>query len=223
VDQTPIQAVLLDFDGTLADSEPLHYDCWAQTLKPHGVRLSWPEYHRRLVGVADGLVGRMLLEEAGIAVSDNLAALVLSEKKSLYRRRVCDEVTIPPGVLEFVGALSAKLPVGVVSSSLTPEVEPLLVQVGLRSGLALLVCGEQVSRLKPDPEPYLRALGILNQNVNPNGGSVTAAGCLVFEDSDSGVTSATAAGMTVERVSSPDRLLEALDAHLGGLLALKRA
>jgi len=218
VDQTPIQAVLLDFDGTLADSEPLHYDCWAQTLKPHGVRLSWPEYHRRMVGVPDGLCGRMMLEEAGITASDNLVALVLSEKKSLYRRRVCEEVTIPPGVLEFVGALSAKLPVGVVSSSLTPEVEPLLVQVGLRSGLALLVCGEHVSRLKPDPEPYLRALGLLNQN----GASITAPGCLVFEDSDSGVASAKAAGMTVERVSSPDRLLEALDAHLGRLVALKR-
>jgi HAD superfamily hydrolase (TIGR01509 family) len=218
VDQTPFQAVLLDFDGTLADSEPLHFDCWAQTLKPHGVRISWPEYHRRMVGVHDGLCGRMLLEEAGVAVSDNLAALVLSEKKSLYRRRICEEVTIPPGVLEFVAALAAKLPVGVVSSSLTPEVEPLLVQAGLRSGLALLVCGEHVSRLKPDPEPYLHALGMLNQN----GASVAASSCLVFEDSDSGVASAKAAGMTVERVSSPDRLLEALDALLGGIVALKR-
>ena len=218
MDQTAIQAVLLDFDGTLADSEPLHYDCWAQTLRPHGVRLSWPEYHRRLVGVDDRVVARMLLEETGIAASDNLVALVLSEKKSLYRRRVCEEVTIPPGVLEFVGALLVKLPVGVVSSSLTPEVEPLLVQVGLRSGLALLVCGEHVARLKPDPEPYLYALGLLNRT----GVSVAASGCLVFEDSASGVASATAAGMTVERVSSPDRLLEALDAHLGRLVALKR-
>ena len=218
MDQTLIQAVLLDFDGTLADSEPLHFDCWAQTLKPHGVRISWPEYHRRMVGVTDSVCGRMMLEEAGIAVSDNLAALVLREKKSLYRRRVCDEVTIPPGVLEFVAALAAKLPVGVVSSSLTPEVEPLLMQAGLRSGLALLVCGDHVSRLKPDPEPYLHALQLLNQDR----ASVTAAGCLVFEDSDSGVASASAAGMTVERVSSPDRLLEALDARLGGLVALKR-
>jgi HAD superfamily hydrolase (TIGR01509 family) len=218
VDQTPFQAVLLDFDGTLADSEPLHFDCWAQTLKPHGVRISWPEYRRRMVGVHDGLCGRMMLEEAGIAVSDNLAALVLSEKKSLDRRRICEEVTIPPGVLEFVAALAVKLPVGVVSSSLTPEVEPLLLQAGLRSGLALLVCGEHVSRLKPDPEPYLHALRLLNHD----GASVAASGCLVFEDSDSGVASAEAAGMTVERVSSPDRLLEALDARLGGMVALKR-
>ena len=208
-----LQALLLDFDGTLVDSEPLHYECWSATVRPYGAAISWPDYHRRMVGVSDRECGRILLQEAGHNPTENLVDFLCAEKKRVYRDRFCRELTLASEVVELVAGCARALPVAVVSSSLVSEVEPFLAQVGLRDSLRFLVCGDHVSRLKPHPEPYLRALELLNRN------SVTigAGNCLVFEDSDSGVASAEAAGMRVERVRSSNDLLSALQKHLSVL------
>jgi len=50
------------------------------------------------------------------------------------------------------------MPVGVVTSSGEHEVAPILVKEDVRESLSLLVCGDQVQNLKPNPEPYLLAL-----------------------------------------------------------------
>jgi len=55
------------------------------------------------------------------------------------------------------------------------------------------VCGEDVTATKPDPEPYLLAVKLLD---------VDPAGCVVLEDSPNGVASATAAGCRVVAVPS---------------------
>jgi HAD superfamily hydrolase (TIGR01509 family) len=208
-----LQALLLDFDGTLVDSEPLHYDCWSQTVRPYGASISWTDYHRRMVGTSDRECGRTLLQEAGHLPTEDLVDLLCAEKKRVYRDRFCQELTLPPEVVELLTGYAKTLPVGIVSSSLTGEVEPFLVQVGLRDSLRFVVCGDHVAQLKPHPDPYLRALELLNQN----GFSIRAGHCLVVEDSDSGVASAQAAGMRVERVRSSKELPSALQKHLSAL------
>jgi beta-phosphoglucomutase len=208
-----IQAILIDFDGTLVDSEPLHYDCWSETVRAYGASISWPDYLRRMVGTSDRECGRILLREAGHNPSEDLVDSICREKKRVYRNRFCQELALLPELLAVVANCAKALPVGIVSSSLTTEVEPFLVQVGLRDPLRFVVCGDHVSRLKPYPDLYLRALKLLNQN----GVSIGAGNCLVFEDSDSGVASAEAAGMRVERVRSPNDLLSALQRHLSVL------
>jgi len=40
-------AILFDFDGVLADTEPVHFACWAETLAPLGIRLEWEFFERR--------------------------------------------------------------------------------------------------------------------------------------------------------------------------------
>ncbi len=208
---TTIQAILLDFDGTLVDSEPLHYDCWSETVRPYGASIPWPDYHRRMVGTSDRECGRILLQEAGHNPPEDLVDSLCAEKKRLYRSRFCRELQLSREMIDVVAGFAKRLPVGIVSSSLTTEVEPFLVQVGLSDSLRFVVCGDHVARLKPHPEPYLRALELLNQN----GTAMGAGNCLVFEDSDSGVASATAAGMRVARVLSPNELLNALRAAQG--------
>ena len=47
------QAILFDFDGVLADSEPLHYECWREVLKPYGIDLLWSVYSDKCIGVSD--------------------------------------------------------------------------------------------------------------------------------------------------------------------------
>ena len=60
-----IRAVLFDFDGVLVDSEPLHYRCWMDVIKPYGAHMPWPEYNRLLTGKTDLIAAEILLIEAG--------------------------------------------------------------------------------------------------------------------------------------------------------------
>ncbi|MCY4188038.1 MAG: HAD hydrolase-like protein, partial [Bryobacterales bacterium] len=62
---TPIRAVLFDFDGTLFDSECLHYEAWLEAVKPWGVTLSWDDYRQRLVGISDTHACEFSLDLAG--------------------------------------------------------------------------------------------------------------------------------------------------------------
>lgn len=206
-----IQAILLDFDGTLVDSEFLHYDCWTRAVAPYGAKIGWEEYQRRLVGRTDIEAGMILLSEAGHDPTPELVSHVCIQKHQSYRSRFCDELTIDAGIIDWIMERPENLHLGLVSSSSTQEVEPLLIQKNLRSSFDFIVLGDHVSRHKPHPEPYRRAIGYLHER----GLADAPAATIVFEDSDSGVASAQAAGLNVRRVGSPRDLLPAILEVLG--------
>ena len=211
MDKQDIQAILLDFDGTLVDSEFLHYDCWSRAVAPFGAKIGWEEYERRLVGRTDIEAGRILLSEAGHDPTQQLVSQVCAQKHQSYRSRFCDELTIDAEIIGWILERPKNLHLGLVSSSSTQEVEPLLIQKNLRSSFDFIVLGDHVSQHKPHPEPYQRAIGYLNER----GVGDAPAATIVFEDSDSGVASARAAGLNVRRVGSPKELLPAILEALG--------
>ena len=92
----------------------------------------------------------------------------------------------------------------VVSSSGRTEVEPPIVHAGIRHHFLALVCGLEAGKLKPAPEPYLRAAELL-QVRKP----------LVVEDSEAGATAGRAAGFEVLRIAHPDELAAKLRQRLG--------
>ena len=202
----PIQAVLFDFDGTLVDSEPLHYDCWMQAVRPFGGGMDWARYTQQLTGRTDLEAGRILLSEAGHEPTEELIREVLQVKRAAFHDRFCDELSIHSGIKEWIDQSSAHLSLAVVSSSLRSEVEPLLAQAGVLSSLDTVVCGDDVHRHKPDPEPYLLAI----ERLSGDGKAIHPQNCLVFEDSAAGVAAAQAAGMSVFQVSATDELLPVL-------------
>ena len=100
-----------------------------------------------------------------------------------------------------VKQLPSNLPIGVITSSVITEVEPALIVAGLRDRLSVLVCAADVSQHKPHPEPYLTGLERLR--VDHGHAQLVPASVTVYEDSRSGIASATAAGMTVRTVPDP--------------------
>jgi HAD superfamily hydrolase (TIGR01509 family) len=192
----PCEAVLFDFDGVLADTEPVHRACWAEVLAPFGIVLDWPTYQRYCVGVSDrDMIGALCALAPQPVPFDRIWAQY-PRKKALFRERTRAASPVPEPTRALVADLAAShMRLAVVSSSGRSEIEPLLENAGVRSHFGALVCGEDVARHKPDPEPYLLAAAILGIR-----------SALVVEDSDAGCASGQAAGFDVLRVASADEV-----------------
>ncbi|HUG81803.1 MAG TPA: HAD family phosphatase [Bryobacterales bacterium] len=207
----PIRAVFLDFDGTLVESEPLHYESWLAAVRPFGATIEWDEYKIRLSGRSDREAGILLLTSVGIEPSDDLVKQVCRDKTVTYKARFLEELRLEAGIRQWIINSPDDLQIAVVSSSGTHEVEPILIQEEVRASLSFLVCGEEVQRLKPDPEPYLLAFQRAQAAAAGNGyAALTSENCLVFEDSEAGLTAARAAGLRVIEVKSPGEVPELL-------------
>ena len=204
-----------DFDGTLVDSEPLHYDCWMQAVRPFGGGMDWPEYNKRLTGRTDLEAGRILLSEASHEASETMIRRVLESKRKVFNSRFCEELSIRSDIQQWITQAASHLSLAVVSSSLRSEVEPLLDQQGILPHLAVVVCGDDVKRHKPDPEPYRLAFERVSDASSPHG-PIQVENCLAVEDSAAGVDSARAAGMRVCQVGSPSEVLAILELETTG-------
>lgn len=187
-----LDAILFDFDGVLADTEPVHCACWTEVLEPLGITLTWEYYRDHCIGVDDREVMRNLAAARQPPVDWQLLFAQYPAKKQLFRERT---LAAPPfdGSLDgFLAELHRAYKLAVVSSSSRTEIESLLEAGGLRKHFDTLVAGEDVTHHKPDPEPYLEAARRLG---------VTSA--LVVEDSEVGQASGRAAGFVVLAVAHP--------------------
>jgi HAD superfamily hydrolase (TIGR01509 family) len=182
-----LQAVLFDMDGLLIDSEPLWFEVETEVMTRLGGIWS-PADQEALLGSSLDRSVRYFLERARVPadpaeVGEWMIGGIVA--KVLERG-----VKIMPGAAELVAAVAASgLPYALVTSSQSRFVDAVLARTGLR--FPVVVTGSDVSRGKPDPEPYLLATRRLG---------VAPAGCLVLEDSITGVTAAEAAGCFVVAV-----------------------
>lgn len=190
------EAILFDFDGVLADSEPVHYACWREVLAPLGIALDWETYSDHCIGLADYTMLEFLGARATPPVLAETLWLEYSRKNRLFIERMSANPPFPPQTRQLIQDLSG-YKLAVVSSSGRTEIEPVLEAAGLRSFFAAAVCREDVQRPKPAPDPYLlaaRRLGVSK--------------ALVVEDSGTGVESGHAAGFDVLRVDHAGRTAE---------------
>lgn len=112
-----------------------------------------------------------------------------------YSEAVAREgVPLMPGAAELVRALTARLPVAVVSNSPEPAVRAVLAATGLIDEVSVVVGAHGWCKPKPDPEPYLKACALLD---------VDPASCLAYEDSVTGARAAVSAGLHVLVVPAP--------------------
>ena len=183
-------AILFDFDGVLADTEPVHWTCWAEVLRTLGVTLEWEFYRDQGIGIDDREMLRMLAASSEPPRTWETMWALYPAKKDLYRGRMAAAPPFLPDTAALIESLSGDYPLAVVSSSSTEEIEPMLEAGGLRQFFRTVVGGNQVKVQKPSPEPYLLAaerLGVRR--------------ALVLEDSAAGMASGRAAGFEVLAVT----------------------
>jgi beta-phosphoglucomutase len=183
-------SILFDFDGVLADTEPIHWACWVEIVTPLGIDLSWDNYCANCIGVADLNMLEILASFANHPVDVEALRPHYARKKDLFRKRIAEANPCTPETVELIRSL-ADYRLALVTSSGRLEVEPVLEGAGIRQLFGAVVFGDDVTRHKPSPEPYLLAAARLG-----------ATRPLVVEDSVAGVASAKAAGFDVIQVAS---------------------
>ncbi|MGW9121391.1 HAD family hydrolase [Streptomyces sp. NPDC055663] len=216
-----LQAVLLDMDGTLVDTEGFWWDVEVEVFAELGHQLdeAW----------RDVVVGGPMTRSAGYLMDVTGADITLDELTVLlndrFEERIGRGVQLMPGAARLLAELVRHdIPTALVSASHRRIIDRVLESVG-RHHFALTVAGDEVSRTKPHPEPYLFAA---------SGFGADPEYCAVIEDTATGVAAAEAAGCRVVVVPSVApiapasgrvvvRSLEEVDlAFLRGLVTGKR-
>jgi len=195
-----MRAIIFDFDGVIADTEPLHFEGLRRTLADIGIPLTEPDYYANYLGFDDrGCIVEALRANRRPATEPTVQDL-MRKKAEAYLASVRDHLVIFPGVKEFVEESASIYPIAIASGALRPEIELILEQAGLRKAFRHITSAEDVTNSKPNPQPFLHALAGLN--AQETGATLTPDACLVIEDSLPGIRAAKAAGMKVLAVTN---------------------
>ncbi|MBP8532801.1 HAD family phosphatase [Streptomyces sp. MK37H] len=184
-----LQAVLLDMDGTLVDTEGIWWDAEVSIFAELGHALA-EEYRQVVVGGPMSRSAQFLIEATG-------AEIALAELTGLLNSRFTElidgSVPMLPGARRLLIELAAHgIPTALVSASHRRVMDRVLRSLGPEH-FALTVAGDEVERTKPHPDPYLFAAAGL---------AAEPGRCVVIEDTDTGVRAAEAAGCRVVAVPS---------------------
>jgi HAD superfamily hydrolase (TIGR01509 family) len=177
-----LRALLFDIDGTLTDTEAVHFEAWLRILKPLGRTVARDHYDLNFVGLTSEAIVKRNFADLDPAIANRLP----DEKEALFRS-LLDQLVPTPGVLAFVArAKEAGLARAAVTNAPRANAELMLGKLGLLDEMQTLVIGDELAHGKPHPLPYLTALERLG---------VAAAEARVYEDSAAGVRSGVAAGI----------------------------
>lgn len=155
MDWTGMEAVLLDIDGTLIDSNDAHARAWVDVLRRHGHDVTYEET-RPLIGKGGD---KLLQELVGLDDEGEEGKRITGERKTLFRQRDLPRLAATDGARALLEALRASgLRLVVATSAGNDEVEGLLKQAGL-DGLIDDVAGSgDADASKPDPDIVVAAL-----------------------------------------------------------------
>ena len=195
-----MRAVIFDFDGVIADTEPLHFEGLRRTFAAIDITLTEQDYYANYLGFDDRGCVEEALRVNRRPITEPIVHDLMRKKASAYLDSIRDHMVIFPGVREFVEAAASAYPIAIASGALRPEIELILEQAGIRKAFRHITSAEDVAKSKPDPQPFLHALAGLNRQ--QAGPPLEPDSCLVIEDSLPGIRAAKAAGMKVLAVTN---------------------
>jgi len=221
-----LRALIFDFDGVIADTEPLHFSGLQKTLREIGIDLTESDYFANYLGYDDRGCFLAALTAHDRPIDPATLKQLMERKADAYLESVKDHAVIFPGIADLVREAAARYPLAIASGALRHEIEYILEQAELRKEFSHITSAEDVTRGKPDPQPFLLALEALRRLHDP---TLAPDACLVIEDSLPGIRGAKAAGMKVLAVANTHTLQDLHEAdaaapnldqvHLSDLLA----
>ncbi len=184
-------AIIFDFDGTIADTEWPVYVVWREVFEAHGLDLpieAWVDS----IGRADNRpLEEVLIEVTGRAPDEAVVAEARVRREAALR-----SLRVLPGVIDVIAAArNGDVALAIASSSPSDWVESHLERLGLLDEFPVIRTRDHVDRGKPAPDLYLSVAGALG---------VDPADAVAIEDSRHGCAAAKAAGMAC--VVVPNRI-----------------
>jgi len=204
-------AVLLDFDGVIVNSEPLHFYAFHQILGDEKIELSEEEYYRELIGFDDRGALRHVFAERNMPLEPKELLRLMARKSEvmmeLIEKRKYHSL---PGVEEFVRGLWRHYPLAICSGALREEIEAMLEGISLRDCFSLIVAAEDVAVGKPDPQGYFLCANLLSEKFKI---PLKPTDCLIVEDAPTVIRSVKAAGFPTLAVATSNPLDKFIDAN----------
>jgi beta-phosphoglucomutase len=194
-----IRAIVLDFNGTLAQDDAVMAPLFVAGFASLGIPLTIEEYHRDFGAMPDRDVFAVAMHRAGLPFDAARRDALVKARHDGYMAAVAHRPPIDDHALAFVRAASKRVELAVASGAFRREIEHVLRSAGVSDHFKVVVSIDDVQRGKPDPEGFRYALAQLN--------SLTAADppiapeeTVAVEDATDGARAARAAGMRVAAI-----------------------
>lgn len=185
MDQLFPRAFIFDMDGTIVDNIPYHFKAWEEVFQNHGRVFDPVSFHARNTGTIEETVRKFFGEDLSLEEVYRVG----EEKESAYRRLYQPHVKELDGLSELLNHAGARgIGTALATMGGQANIDLVLDKLGVSALFQFIIGGHQVSKGKPDPEIFQKA--IQHFGLEP-------AQTLVFEDSHPGVKAALAAGSEV--------------------------
>lgn len=185
------KAFIFDMDGTLTDNMHFHHQAWMEFIMAKGLGIDAETFER---DYHKGTLIEVMARFFPHLKSEEELRKVGNEKEALYRNTYGHLLQPLPGLYAFFDGLKAKkLPIGLATMGDQNNLEMTLKQLEITSYFHSTTAGDQVKKGKPHPEIFLLAakkIGVLPSE------------CIAFEDTQSGISAAQAAGMDVVGIAT---------------------
>ncbi|MBW4564703.1 MAG: HAD-IA family hydrolase [Mojavia pulchra JT2-VF2] len=193
-----LAAILFDLDGTIVNTDPIHYQAWQQKLAHYGIEIDESFYKSRISGRLNPEIVKDILPQLSPTDGQKFA----DEKEGLFRE-LAPHLKPLSGFSELLTWTDAhQLKRALVTNAPRLNAEFMLDVLGIKEAFHTLVLAEDCIAGKPDPAPYQAALDKLE---------IQAEQAIALEDSPSGIRAAVAAGIPTIGIASthePKVLLE---------------
>jgi beta-phosphoglucomutase-like phosphatase (HAD superfamily) len=212
-----IRALIFDFNGVLADDDPIHMRALRQVTQEEGFTFTDQEYLDKYLPLNDWDSFKAIFAENSAALSDARLNELIRRKSVYYFQAIAEKNVLFADAAAAVSAAASHCPIAIASGARMEEIRHILSQAGLTPCFSAIVAAEDVHFGKPHPEPFLRA----HEKLRVMDGSLKASECVAIEDSLGGIQAAHGAGMRCLavahsygadrlRTASPDWIIDSI-------------
>ena len=178
-----LKAVIFDLDGTLTNSDRVHFQVFQAFFAKKGISLDKETYRKKISGRQNSAI----LADFFPDLSQEEGEVFSDKKEANFRKLAKGNLSPLPGLVALLSQLNDQgLAAAVVTNAPPENAAFMLSELGLTEAFNPVVIGDELPRGKPDPLPYQTALDRLG---------IVASAAIAFEDSSAGIRSATGAGI----------------------------
>ncbi len=201
-----IKAVIFDLDGVLIDSEKLHYITWKKAFMEKGAELPLEEYREHYFGITATDIVKQFAERRNMPLSSEELKELAYRKNVHYRELVAKELEPVKGAPELLEKLKkANFMIALATSTTRKNLQAVMKKTGLGRYMDSMVCAQDITKGKPDPEIFLKAASNIREKPE---------NCLVIEDAPLGINAAKRAGMKCIAVATTHKTPELANADM---------